>query len=117
MNLGKFFKTKGSPGYEKHLPIIEIGRGHRSEDPIVRVIVCKEGPHKMAEEHHVAYVELFGVKEGQNPVALGRAAFNRKLTKPNVRFCVDPSEFDSLVAIAYCRIHGIWINEVEVPKT
>lgn len=114
MNLEKFFKTKGSPGSEKHLPVIEISKGHKSGEPIVKIIVCKEGPHKMAEERHVAYVELFGVKEGQNPVALGRAAFNRKLTKPNVRFCLDPSEFDSLVAITYCRQHGIWINEVPV---
>jgi superoxide reductase len=58
--------------------------------------------------------ELVGVKKDGQVVDLGRAAFAAGYTNPNVRFHVPVPEFKAFCALAYCNIHGLWQNSIEM---
>ncbi len=115
MRIGDIFKTAEVEGKEKHVPTIEIakGKGEAGAD-IVHVIVGKEVPHPNTVEHHIAWVELFGVKKEGQVISLGRAEFAPGYTSPNVRFQVPVEQFKAFCALEYCNIHGVWENCVEV---
>ena len=115
MQFKDILKNTESEGKEKHVPIIEIdkGKGESGAD-IVRVIVGKEIPHPNTVEHHINWIELFGVKKDGQVINLGRAAFAPAYNSPNVRFQVPVTEFKAFCALAYCNIHGVWENCVEV---
>ncbi len=115
MKFGDLLKGAEAEGKEKHVPVIEIDKGHRKEDEdIVRVIVGKEVPHPNTMEHHIAWIELYGVKREEQVVDLGRASFTPIYTNPNARFQVPVAEFKALCALAYCNVHGLWQNGIEI---
>jgi len=71
-------------GKEKHLPVIEVGKGRgKSDVDVVRVFVGKEVPHPNTVEHHIAWIELVG-------------------------------DFKAFCALSYCNVHGVWQNCVEL---
>ena len=84
----------GGEAQEKHVPVLEVFDGG------VRVKVGSV-PHPMEEAHYITKVELYDgeavlkkidLKAGQEPIAVFEGV-----------------EFeDSLHALAYCNIHGIW---------
>ncbi|NQE45105.1 hypothetical protein C5S31_03655 [ANME-1 cluster archaeon GoMg2] len=47
-------------------------------------------------------------------MCLGRAAFGAGYTKPNARLQVPVPEVKAFCAIAYCNIHGVWQNCIEM---
>jgi len=114
MKFGEILKSKEAEGKEKHVPIIEIDKGARKGVENVRVIVGKEVPHPNTVEHHIDWVELYGVKKGGQVISLGRATFAPTYTTPNVRFRVPAAGFKAFCALAYCNIHGVWENCTEV---
>ncbi len=115
MQFQDILKNVESEGKEKHVPAIEIGKGKgEGETDIIQVAVGKETPHPNTVEHHIAWVELFGVKKDGQVINLGRAAFAPAYTNPNVRFQVPVAEFKAFCALAYCNIHGVWENCLEV---
>jgi desulfoferrodoxin-like iron-binding protein len=63
MNLSKLIKTKNDEGKEDHLPHMELDKGHRSGKDIVRIVVGHGKPHPNTVEHHIAWIELYGVKK------------------------------------------------------
>jgi superoxide reductase len=117
MNLLELIKTEKDEGKEKHVPHIEIDTGHKSGSDIVRVVVGHEEPHPNTIEHHIAWIELYGVmKENNRVVNIGRAACAPVSSNPNVRFQINQIEdFASFHALAYCNIHGLWANSL--PRT
>ncbi len=115
MQFQNILKGAESEGKEKHVPLIEIGKGKgEGGTDIVHVVVGKETPHPNTVEHHIAWIELFGVKRDGQVINLGRAAFAPSYTNPNVRFQVPVAEFKAFSALAYCNIHGLWENCLEV---
>lgn len=114
MKFGEILKSKEAEGKEKHVPIIEIDKEARKGVAIVRVIVGKEVPHPNTVEHHIDWIELYGVKKGGQVISLGRATFAPTYTAPNVRFQVPTEEFKAFCALAYCNIHGVWENCIEM---
>ena len=115
MQFQDILKNAESEGKEKHVPVIEIGKGKgEGGADIVRVVVGKETPPPSTVEHHIDWIELFGVKKGGQVINLGRAAFAPAYTNPNVRFQVPVAEFKAFCALAYCNIHGVWENCLEV---
>jgi len=115
MRFGDILKNKEAEGREKHVPIIEVGKGRgEAGADIVHVVVGKEVPHPNTVEHHIAWIELFGVKKDGQVVDLGRADFAPSYTNPNVRFQVPVGQFKSFCALAYCNLHGVWENFLEV---
>jgi len=115
MRFGDILKSKEAEGREKHVPIIEVGRGRGDAGAdIVHVVVGREVPHPNTVEHHIAWIELFGAKKDGQVVGLGRADFAPSYTSPNVRFQVPVVQFKSFCALAYCNLHGVWENCLEV---
>ncbi len=114
MKFCETIKTAETEGKEKHVPIIEPDTGKGAGKNIVRVLVGKEVPHPNTVEHHIAWVDLYGVKANDQVVHLGRATFGPSYTDPNIRFQVPPDEFKAYGALAYCNIHGLWQNYLEL---
>lgn len=115
MNFAELIKTEKDEGKEKHVPVITVDKGHISGQDIVRVVVGHEVPHPNTIEHHIAWIELYGVKKDTDWVInLGRAACVPIFSNPNVRFQVNQiGDFKSFHALAYCNIHGLWANSLE----
>lgn len=115
MDFGQIMKNPDAEGKEKHVPVIEIGKGKgEGGADIVHVIVGKEVAHPNTVEHHIAWLELFGVKQDGQVIDLGRATLGPSYTSPNVRFQVPVAAFKAFCALAYCNIHGVWQNCVEM---
>lgn len=108
MNFADILKSPAAEGKEKHVPVIEV------EDGAVRVIVGKEVAHPNTAEHHIAWAELYGVMKNGMVIHLGRAAFAPGFVEPNVSFRVNTADFKAFCALAYCNIHGVWENCVEM---
>ncbi|MFC2006713.1 class II SORL domain-containing protein [Chloroflexota bacterium] len=115
MQFRDILKNMEAEGKEKHVPVIEIdkGKGEGGAD-IVYVVVGKETPHPNTVEHHIDWIELFGVKKDGQVINLGRAAFAPTYSNPNIRFQVLVTEFKTFCSLAYCNIHGVWENCLEV---
>ena len=115
MNFSEIIKGEKGEGKEKHVPHITVDKGHKEGKDIVRVVVGHEVPHPNTVEHHIAWIELYGVKKDGNQVLnLGRAACAPVFSNPNVRFQINQIEdFKSFHALAYCNIHGLWENSLE----
>jgi len=115
MKFEAILKDIEAEGKEKHLPVIEVGKGRgKSDVDVVRVFVGKEVPHPNTIEHHIGWIELFGVKQDGQVVDLGRAEFAPAFTNPNARFQVPVEEFKAFCALSYCNVHGVWQNCVEL---
>jgi superoxide reductase len=114
MKFGDILKSKEAEGKEKHIPAIEVGkgRGEMGAD-IVHVVVGKETPHPNTVEHHIAWIQVFGMKKDGQIIDLGRSTFAPVYTNPNIRFQVPVAEFKAFCALAYCNIHGLWGNYIE----
>ena len=116
MEFSKIINTTASEGKEKHVPHIEADKGHKSGKDIIRVVVGHEAPHPNTVEHHIAWIELYGLKkDGDQVIALGRSTWSPVYSNPNVRFQINQmSDFKVFHALAYCNIHGLWANSLEV---
>lgn len=113
MRMGDLYKT--AEGKEKHVPIIDLlkGEGKAGKD-IVKVVVGKDVPHPNLTEHHIVWIELFGVKTDGNVIDIGRAVFGPGYTEPSACFHVSCADFKALVATSYCNIHGVWESTHEL---
>ncbi len=115
MRFKDILKNVESEGKEKHVPVIEIGKGKgEGGADIVHVVVGKETPHPNTVEHHIEWVGLFGVKKDGQVINLGRATFAPAYTSPNISFQVSVVEFKAFCALSCCNIHGVWENCLEV---
>ena len=116
MEIGDILKSAEIEGKEKHVPIIEIDRGRGREGvDIIRVIVGKDVPHPNTTEHHIGWIELYGTKKDRQVTFLGKVDFTPVYTNPNARFQVNNiKEFKAFCSLAYCNIHGVWQNCIEV---
>ena len=114
MRFAEILKSAESEGKEKHIPVIEIVEGHGSQTPhLVHVVVGKETPHPNTVEHHIAWIELFGVKTDGQVIDLGRAVFAPSYAAPSVSFHTPVEPFKAFCALSYCNIHGVWQNCIE----
>jgi len=115
MKLGELIKVQKDEGGEEHVPHIEFDKGHRGGQDIVRVVVGHEVRHPNTVEHHIAWIELYGVrKDNDQVVHLGRAAWAPVYSDPNVRFQINQiGDFKSFHALAYCNTHGMWSESAE----
>ncbi len=116
MNFAEIIKAGKDEGSKKHVPCIEIDKGYKSGRDIIRVVVGHNTPHPNTVEHHIAWIELYGLKKDNNQViSLGRATWAPIYSNPNVRFQINQiGDFKSFHALAYCNIHGLWGDSLEV---
>lgn len=114
MQFGEILKSAQSEGKEKHVPVIEVhkGKGEGGAD-MVHVIVGKETPHPNTIEHHISWIEVYGVKQDGQVINLGRSEFAPGITSPNTRFQVAADQFKAFCAVSYCNLHGVWQNCID----
>ena len=114
MDFSEIIKKGQDEGKEKHVPTITVDKGHKEGRDIVSVVVGHEVPHPNSPEHHIAWIELYGVKKDNDQVInLGRAAWAPVYSNPNVRFQINQiDDFKAFLAMAYCNIHGLWGNSL-----
>ena len=113
---------------EKHVPVIEIPDIVKKGEPIkVTVSVGKEIPHPNTTEHHIRWIELVFLPEGESfPYYIGRVEFSAHgesvrgpntstiYTEPIAVFVFKTEKSGKLIAFSYCNIHGLWRNEKEL---
>ncbi len=124
MNIGNLFQT-GDWKNEKHSPVIEILE--KGEKIKVRVSVGKEIPHPNTTEHHISWIEVYFLPEGEKfTYHLGRFDFSAHgassqgpntssvYTEPDVTFYFKTSKPGKLFASSFCNIHGLWSNSIDL---
>lgn len=115
MKFGEITKSQESEGKEKHVPAIEVGKGKgEGGTDIVHVMVGKEVPHPNTVEHHICWIQLYGIKKDGQVIDLGRCDFAPTYTEPNVRYQVKLEDFKAFCALEYCNVHGVWENTLEL---
>ncbi len=107
MKLGELIKGADQEGKEKHVPVIKLVDCPECGEKVVKIIVGEEVPHPNTIEHHIKWIELFGVKAG---LAVHIASFDLGPTYgvPTVVTHANLDDFSELIAIEYCNIHGLW---------
>jgi superoxide reductase len=107
---------------EKHVPVIdcpeEVKAGELFE---VKAAVGKEIAHPNTTEHHIQWITLSYVPEGDKfAYDLGHFAFNSHgasveganqgpaYTDPAITAMVKLEKSGSLIATSQCNIHGLW---------
>jgi superoxide reductase len=113
---------------EKHVPVIEApDKIKKGEFFKIAVSVGKEIPHPNTTEHHIRWVEVYFLAEGEKfPYQIGRfefAAHGESIQGPNVGTIYTKPEAGcsfkteksgTIMAISYCNIHGVWKNATEL---
>ncbi len=114
MEFETIIKRKDDHGKENHLPHMEIDKGHKSGRDIIRVVVGHGKPHPNTVEHHIVWIELYGIKKDGQVIHLGRAMCAPVFSNPNVRFQVNHIEdFEVFHSVSYCNMHGLWASSLE----
>lgn len=110
---------------EKHVPLIVLSRRNGSFQAAVSV--GKEIPHPNTSAHHIAWMELyFRPADAKFPVMIGRFEFSAHgasvegpdtsgiYTSTEGIFVFNTPKSGTVHAAAYCNIHGLWTNSVEL---
>ena len=109
---------------EKHVPVIESPEQvNKGAAVTVSVSVGKEIAHPNTTEHHICWIDLYFVPDGEKfTYHLGRvecaahgASVNGPntstiMTVPNVTLTFKTEKSGTLLASSYCNIHGLWEN-------
>lgn len=113
---------------EKHVPAIEapdlFTKGGFSK---ISVSVGKEIPHPNVVEHHIRWITVYFLPEAEKfPYEIGRFEFSAHgesakglntgsvFTHPEAAFSFKTDQPGSILAVAYCNIHGLWQNSKEI---
>ncbi len=110
---------------EKHVPVIEAPEAVKTgEKFLITVSVGKEIAHPNTTEHHIRWIKLYfkptGSKFGIEVAAFEYNAHGESVegankgplyAEPASCVSVKLTSSGTLVAIAYCNIHGVWESE------
>jgi len=124
MNLNEIIRTEDWKK-EKHIPVIEVVE--RDKTITVKITVGKEIPHPNTTEHHIRFVDLYFLPEGELfAYHIGREEFNSHgesvagansssiYTEPIAIFTFKTNKKGKLIAFSYCNIHGLWSSEEKI---
>lgn len=113
---------------EKHVPVIDC------EDKIkkgisvkINVIVGKEIAHPNTTEHHIRWIEVYFLPQGEKfPYNIGRFEFNTHgesfqapnsstiYTEPAITLNLKTDKPGTILASSYCNIHGLWQSSADL---
>lgn len=113
---------------EKHVPVIEApDKAKKGEFFKLTVSVGKEIPHPNTTEHHIRWIEVYFLAEGEKfPYQVGRFEFSAHgesaqgpntstiFTHPEVVGSLKTDKPGIIFASSYCNIHGLWKNSKEI---
>ncbi len=92
---------------KKHAPVIEVGGKAKAGDPVAVTVTIGEVVHPMSSAHYIQAIELFAGNEPVGRVELG------PLAVPKAVFFSSLDKSVTLVARAYCNLHGLWESRME----
>ncbi len=113
---------------EKHVPVIDI-KTHPEKGAFfqVGVSVGKAIAHPNTTAHHICWIELYFLPDGQKlPYEVGRVEFSAHgagvkgadtssvYTNHESVFSLKTDQPGTIFAVSYCNIHGLWENSAEV---
>ena len=107
---------------EKHVPVIECPDRVKADELFdVKVALGKQGAHPNTTEHHIRWIELYFLPEGTKLACqVGRFEFTAHgesadganqgpvYTNHQATASMKTSRPGTLMAMAYCNIHGLW---------
>lgn len=113
---------------EKHVPVIECAdvtdKGAAVE---VKVSIGKEIAHPNTTAHHISWIEVFFLPEGEKfPYQIGKAEFSAHgasaqgadtsgvYSHPAATISFKTDKPGTIYAASYCNIHGLWKNAKEL---
>ena len=111
---------------EKHMPVIDIPQTIKKDEPVkVNVAVGKEIAHPNTTEHHIEWIEVYFLPEGEKvPQTIGRFEFSAHgagtqgpntssiYTQPDIVSTLKTGRPGTVLATSYCNIHGLWSSSV-----
>ncbi len=127
MKLGENVQA-GDWKQEKHLPAIECADSLKQGQKLaVTVSVGRQIAHPNTTEHHIRWIQLFFQPEGDKfTYQLGHWEFNAHgesalganqgpaYSEPSVSTAVSLKKSGTLLALAFCNIHGLWESAQKV---
>ena len=113
---------------EKHVPVIECADSLRADELFeVKVSVGKEVAHPNTTEHHISWITLFFLPEGEKfPYQVARYEFwahgasvqgpntSSVYTHPAATGWIKTGKAGTFIAVSMCNIHGLWQSSKEV---
>ena len=107
---------------EKHVPVIDCADEIEAEKFFeVKVTIGKEVAHPNTTEHHISWLSLYFLPEGEKfPYQIGRYEFNAhgaSAQGPNTSSVythhaattwMKTGKLGTLFAVSMCNIHGLW---------
>jgi superoxide reductase len=122
--MNEFAKTIQTDDYkmEKHVPVIDapesVSKGKIFK---VNVSVGKEVEHPNTTQHHIRWISLFFLPDGEkNPIQIGDIIFaahgsstsgadtSTVYTNHSGTLEFKTEKSGTLLAASYCNIHGLW---------
>ncbi len=113
---------------EKHVPVIEApDKTKKGELFKVTISVGKEIPHPNTTEHHIRWIEVYFLVEGDKfPYQIGKFEFashgestqgpntSTIFTHPAITASFKTEKAGTIFASSYCNIHGLWKSSKEL---
>ena len=107
---------------EKHVPVIECADAAKADELFeVKVTIGKEIAHTNTTEHHINWITLFFLPEGEKfPHQIARYEFvahgasaqgpntSTVYTHHSAAGWMKTSKPGTLIAVSMCNIHGLW---------
>lgn len=113
---------------EKHVPVIEV-EGQIKKGSLInfKVSVGKEIPHPNTTEHHISWISVyFLAREEKFAYQILRVEFashgastqgpntSSIYSEPVCSGAFKCEKSGSLIAVAYCNIHGLWESSQQI---
>jgi superoxide reductase len=113
---------------EKHVPVIECADMVKADELFeVKVTIGKEVAHPNTTEHHISWIEVFFLPEGEKfPYQIARCEFRAhgaSVQGPNTSTVythhsatgwMKTGKAGTLIATSMCNIHGLWQSSKEI---
>lgn len=113
---------------EKHVPVIEVlNNPVKGEFIQVKVTVGKEIPHPNTTEHHISWINVYFLPDGEKfPFEIGKFEFNSHgaspqgpntstvYTNPEATLSFKTEKPGTILVNSYCNIHGLWSNSLSL---
>lgn len=99
---------------ENHTPRIETPKEVKAGEAFaVRVYI--QG-HPNTVQHSFRWIELYFYEAGRdfNPLFVARAELTPEIAEQEASFKLKLNKSGVLYALAYCNLHGVWENRVEI---
>ncbi len=109
---------------EKHVPVIEAAGVVKKADAVnITVTVGKEIAHPNTTEHHISWVTIFFLPDGEKfPIQVARCEFashgasgqgpntSTVYSIPETIVIMKTEKSGMILASSYCNIHGLWTS-------